>query len=66
VINQQIELRIPGDVSDAAKQAGIEVPWEKAFSSKSNIAALTFIIVAAGLIILIVWPRLKNQTKAPR
>jgi hypothetical protein len=61
-----IELRIPGDISDAAKQAGIEVPWEKALFSVGNVVALIFFVVAAGVIILIVWPRFRNQIKASR
>ena len=62
----QVELRIPGDISDAAKQAGIEVPWERAFFSVGNTVTLAFFVAAAGLIILIAWPRFRNRIKASR
>jgi hypothetical protein len=62
----QVELRIPGDISDAAKQAGIEVPWERAFFSVRNMVTLAFFVVAAGLIILIAWPRFRNRINALR
>jgi hypothetical protein len=41
------EFKVPGDVSEAAKEKGIEIPWQQAMVSYKGIALITFILLVA-------------------
>jgi hypothetical protein len=55
-----INLMLPGSVSERAKQAGIEIGWQKALSN-SNIAMAALIAIIASLSIRILWSRIDRS-----
>jgi hypothetical protein len=61
MINQKAMFRIPGDISDEAKEKGIDVPWLKAMSSVSSIFVIILILFTATLLIWKLWPKMKSQ-----
>jgi hypothetical protein len=60
-----LKLKLPGDISQLAKERGITVPWHKAFFSDIGIAvSMSMFAYSAVLVILIMilWrPRAKNR-----
>jgi hypothetical protein len=58
---QKSMFRIPGDISDEAKEKGIDVPWIKAMSSVSGIFVAILILLAGTLLIWRFWPKMKSQ-----
>jgi hypothetical protein len=60
-MEEQSKLRMPGDISDAAKQRDIKVPWEKALSSSGSIVTMIFFSVGGILILFVLGPRLKKN-----
>jgi hypothetical protein len=61
MITQKAMFRIPGDISDEAKEKGIDVPWLKAMSSVSSILVIILILFTATLLIWKLWPKMKSQ-----
>jgi hypothetical protein len=49
--DKNLDLRIPGDISESAKAKGIEVPWQEAMLSNNSIISMISIpvIIAIGL-----------------
>lgn len=61
-IEEQEKLRIPGDISDAAKQSGILVPWKEAIISNASIVLVLVLSSATLLSIFLLWPKLYGRT----
>ena len=61
-IEEQEELSIPGDISDAAKQSGILVPWKKAIISNASFITVLVLSAASLLSIFLLWPKLYRRT----
>ena len=57
----QVELRIPGDISDADKTGRYRSSLGKSIFFRWQHCYINLLIVAAGLIILIAWPRLGTR-----
>ena len=55
--NSIVNVQLPGSVSESAKQAGIEIPWQKALSN-TNIAVGAFIAIITAVSIRILWSRI--------
>ena len=60
---QKSMFRIPGDISDEAKEKGIDVPWIKAMSSDSGIFVAILILLAGTLLIWKFWSKMKTQVQ---
>jgi hypothetical protein len=58
-----VELKIPGDISDEAKEKGIVVPWKKAMVSNANMVLLS--VLAGGLLlgIYLLWHKQRGRAK---
>ncbi len=56
------KLRLPGDISDVAKQNGIQVPWEKAIGSNASIILLSALFAVSLIGIFLFWPRLRGRS----
>jgi hypothetical protein len=54
--------KMPGDISENAKQNGIEVPWSKVFNSILNLFLVLTIIFAVSLLIILSWYKVKLQS----
>jgi hypothetical protein len=54
--NSLANIRLPGSISESAKQAGIEIPWQKAISS-TNIAVAALIAIMTAVTIRVLWSR---------
>ena len=52
----------PGDISENAKQNGIEVPWRKVLYSTHNLILTLTIIFIISLVILLSWYKVKLQS----
>ena len=50
-------IRLPGSISESAKQAGIEIAWQNALSS-TNIAVAAFIAIMTAVTIRVLWSRI--------
>ena len=61
MVTQKAMFRIPGDISDEAKEKGIDVPWIKAMSSVTSILVIILILFAGTLLIWKLWPKMKSQ-----
>lgn len=60
MITQKAMFRVPGDISDKAKEKGIDVPWLKAMSSVSSFVII-LILFTATVLIWKLWPKMKYQ-----
>ena len=56
-IVDKTELRIPGDISEQAKQEGIHVPWKVALVSNTNIILVTVLSIAVSLTLFLTWQK---------
>ena len=54
--NSIVNVQLPGSISESAKRAGIEIPWQKAISN-TTIAIAAFIAVVSAVSIRILWSR---------
>jgi hypothetical protein len=60
----EMDVKIPGDISDRASAEGIGVPWEK-ITSYTNVASL-FILSMGVLLTWLLWPKIISRSKAKR
>jgi hypothetical protein len=61
----EIDLKIPGDISDRAKAEGMEVPWKKIITSYTSVATIS--ILSAGVLLTwLLWPKIISRSKAKR
>ena len=58
----EIDLKIPGDISDRAKAEGMVIPWEKIIISYSSIATYSILSVGA-LLTFLLWKRLSARSE---
>jgi hypothetical protein len=61
MITQKAMFRFPGDISDEAKEKGIDMPLLKAIGSVSSIFVIILILFTATLLILKLWPKINAQ-----
>ena len=54
--------KMPGDISENAKQNGIEVPWRKVLHSINNMILALTIIFTVSLVIIFSWYKVKMQS----
>ena len=50
----------PGDISEYAKEHGIEVPWRKVISSTPSIITAISIVVVMVVVMILTWDKIKN------
>ena len=58
-----VNLKIPGDISDKAKQDGILVPWKKAMASNANLILLSGLIGSFFLGIFLLRHKRRGSSK---
>jgi hypothetical protein len=59
----KVNLKIPGDISDKAKQDGILVPWKKAMASNANLILLSGLIGSFFLGIFLLRHKRRGSSK---
>jgi hypothetical protein len=52
----------PGDISESAKQNGIEVPWRKVLHSINNMILALMIMFITSFVIILSWYKIKLQS----
>jgi hypothetical protein len=58
-----VELKIPGDISDEAKEKGIGVPWKKAMVSNANMVLLSVLVGGLLLVIYLLLHKQRGRAK---
>jgi len=61
----EIDLKIPGQISDRAKAEGMEVPWKKIITSYTSVTSL-FILIVVVLLTWLLWRKVIRRSKAKR
>ena len=61
--SDMVSLKIPGDISDRAKDEGVLVPWRKAMASNTNLILLSSLIAGMLLGIYLLRHRQRGSSK---
>jgi hypothetical protein len=59
----QLDLKIPGDISDLAKAEGMEVPWKEMITSYPSAITLSILSIAV-LLTWLLWRKLTTRSTA--
>ena len=60
---EQVTLRLPGDISELAKEKEIEVPWQRTMMSFTSIIIMIFIAVTIIAVNYYLWPKIKKYNE---
>jgi hypothetical protein len=61
--DKEIQVKLPGDISEIAKRNGVHVPWVEVMVSKDGIILLLSIISVSMVLLWRIRPNMKNRSK---